>query len=110
MDAAIYRSIPESLIRLIDEAHEEWAIFRELMINPPRFLPPKSACALSNETELAEIIEGLDKIIEETDYYLENGWTENFFCGPIYLGFPDIIYTPNLSNGATIEEPECFAQ
>lgn len=108
MDAAIYRSIPEKSIRLIEDAYEEQAIFRELMANPPRFLPPKSTCTMPNETELNETIEGLDEIIEETDYYLEHDWPENVFCGPIYLGFPNIVYKPNLSKEATIEELECF--
>lgn len=110
MDAAIYRSIPENLIRFIEDAREEQAIFRKLMVDPPRFLPPKSACTMPNETELDEIIEGLNEMIEETDYCLEHGWPENFFCGPVYLGFPNIVYTPNLSNGATIEELDCFTQ
>ena len=80
------------------------------MVDPPRFLPPKSACTMPNETELDEIIEGLNEMIEETDCCLEHGWPENFFCGPVYLGFPNIVYTPNLSKEATIEELDCFAQ
>lgn len=103
MDAAIYKNVPESSIRPIEDDYAEQAKLRKIIANPPQFVPPKSVFTMPSETEL-------DEIIKETEYYLEHGWPEGFFCGPIYLGFPDTVYTPNLSKEAAIEVLDYFAQ